>query len=104
MAEMTVTERFGARVRAAREEKGITPVQMAWRTKLSLELLESIEAGQYEPDLEEIDHIAKALGVPMSSLLDGLRSDGAVQPPVASPPLSPLHRLVRAAREWLSRR
>lgn len=102
MAEMTVTERFGARVRAAREEKGITPVQMAWRTELSAELLAAIEAGQHDPDLDEIMRISKALDLSMNTLLDELRPGGDVRRPLTQQRLSLFHRMVRAMREWLS--
>lgn len=103
MAEMTVRERFGARVRAARVALDLDLAQVAWKTQLSVPLLERIEAGQHDPDLDEIERLSKALNVPLPALIDDLLDTPPGTGPAKASAPTGLAGTLRSLRDWLRR-
>jgi transcriptional regulator with XRE-family HTH domain len=58
-------------LRAMREAKGLTQVQLAKRAKLTQSYLAEIETGtKKNPSLALLKRLAKALGVPVTELLE----------------------------------
>lgn len=65
---------LGARVRALREGRGLTRKVMAQQTGLSERFLADLEAGRGNISVVNLAHVAQALGVTASSLLEGSTS------------------------------
>jgi transcriptional regulator with XRE-family HTH domain len=59
-------------VRRLREEKGWTQAELARRARVSQPYLSQIEAGARgkSPGIRIVQHLAKALGVPVTALLE----------------------------------
>lgn len=60
---------FGARVRALRHEAGISQEDLAYAADLDRSYVGQVERGERNISLDNIYRLAKALGVPPSSLL-----------------------------------
>jgi len=54
---------LGVRVRALREESGMSQEQLAERARMTQSAIARLEAGGVEPRLETLDRIGDALGV-----------------------------------------
>lgn len=54
---------FGKKVRAAREDKGLTQSEVAGKAGLNTNYYACIERGEVNPSLEKIQNIVKALGL-----------------------------------------
>ena len=62
--------KLGAMVKARREAQGLTQTGLAKRAKVSQAYIASIEAGSRKnPSLAILQKLAKALGVPVTELL-----------------------------------
>ncbi len=61
-------EKFGARVRSLRSASGLTQEQLAERAGISVDFLSLVERGKNSPSFENLDDLADALGVSVSSL------------------------------------
>ena len=70
---------FGARVRAARNDAGLTPKALASLVGLSRSSIANVEAGRQRVPVHVIWKLADALGVPVSQLLPE-PSSGSVVP------------------------
>jgi transcriptional regulator with XRE-family HTH domain len=80
-------ESIGANIRRYREERGLSPTQLAAKAEISksyLSELENLKDGTKQPSADKLYLIANALGVAMSELL-GRRIITAprTQPPVS---------------------
>ncbi|MGN6727865.1 MAG: helix-turn-helix domain-containing protein [Tepidisphaeraceae bacterium] len=64
--------RFGKRVRALREGKGITQDALANACRLDRTYLSGIERGRRNPALRNVARIANALGVTLRDLFEGI--------------------------------
>ncbi|WP_082530599.1 helix-turn-helix domain-containing protein [Aeromicrobium sp. Root344] len=62
---------IGSRIRALRQQRGLTMQQLADNASISRRLLTQIEHGQANPSLVAITRIARQLGTDFTSLLDG---------------------------------
>ncbi len=62
---------MGARIREAREAKGITQTALAKKAGITREYVNKIEAGRHDPTVGKLDRIARALAVPMSLTILG---------------------------------
>lgn len=60
----------GANIRRIRKSKGLTQVDVAEIAEIAVNSLRLYEAGKRTPNLEQVQHIAKALGVEWLELVD----------------------------------
>jgi transcriptional regulator with XRE-family HTH domain len=65
-----VVRRFARRLRAARQDTGLTQATLAARAKLARPYLTQLEAGVREPSIVTVVKLAKALGVKPGALLE----------------------------------
>jgi len=57
-------------LRALREQKGMTQLQLATKARVAQGYVSALEAGQKKnPGIETLKKLAKALGVPVTELL-----------------------------------
>ena len=63
------TQEIGRRIKALREEKGWSQVQLVRLTGLSAVGISNYEAGKRRAPLEKLELIASALSVPLEALL-----------------------------------
>jgi transcriptional regulator with XRE-family HTH domain len=68
---MDLLGRFAANVRRLRAKKNLSQKTLADKVGISVSYVSMLERGQRSPPLETIERMAKALGVPPSSLLGG---------------------------------
>ena len=54
---------IGEHIKTIRKQKGITQKQLAERTGLSVNAIQSYEYGNYEPKIPQVERIAEALNV-----------------------------------------
>tara|TARA_B100000678_G_scaffold291620_1_gene309912 strand:+ start:9340 stop:9549 length:210 start_codon:yes stop_codon:yes gene_type:complete len=66
---MDIRKRFGARVRALREEKGWSQEELADRSGLHRTYISSVERGIRNPTITVVEQIAAALTFSMSELV-----------------------------------
>ena len=69
MARIPIERRFGERVRALRQEAGLSQEELALRLKLSRTYLSQLEAGRRNVSLRTAERIAHGLGVPLAELV-----------------------------------
>src|SRR6188508_879411 len=65
----TVTIRFGARVRTARQRQGLTLDGLAAAAGISRATLSNLERGEHSPSLTAATNVARALGLSLAQLL-----------------------------------
>ena len=61
---------MGTRIRRLRKAKGMSQAALAQRAHLTRVYITRLEAGQQDPSLSTINALAKALGVPVTALLE----------------------------------
>ncbi|HUI06392.1 MAG TPA: helix-turn-helix transcriptional regulator [Verrucomicrobiae bacterium] len=64
---------FGLNVRKQREARGLTQEALAEKADLDQTYISGIERGVRNPSILSIAKMAKALGVPLSQLTNGMR-------------------------------
>lgn len=69
---MDVLQKFGRRVREKRMSLGLSQEAFADKAHLDRTYISGIERGKRNVALRNIDAIAKALGVPIAELMDGV--------------------------------
>lgn len=73
---------IGEHIKNARRDRSMTLLTLAQAAGLTKGFISQVEAGKSNPSLASLERIARALGVPLSSLIDnnmGHRSDSAVK-------------------------
>ncbi|MEZ4563963.1 MAG: XRE family transcriptional regulator [Thermomicrobiales bacterium] len=65
----TASARFGARVREARSQQGLTLEELASAAGISRATLSNLERGEHSPSLNAATDVARALGVSLAQLL-----------------------------------
>jgi transcriptional regulator with XRE-family HTH domain len=70
--EVSVTEKFGQRVRELRKARGLSQEALADLCNLDRTYISGIERGLRNVALKNIEAIAQALGVPMSDLFEDI--------------------------------
>jgi transcriptional regulator with XRE-family HTH domain len=70
---MTLTERFGANLRRARQRAGISQAELALATELHRTAIWLLESGQRAPRLDTLVKLLSALECPADDLVEGLR-------------------------------
>ena len=78
---------FGRRVRALREERGLSQEKLAELANLHWTFLSGIERGRRNPGLNTLARLATALKIPLSSLVAGLADDVTPRTPSRKSPL-----------------
>jgi transcriptional regulator with XRE-family HTH domain len=69
--EAHVDVSIGARIKAARTAAGMTQMDVARRTDLSLQAVGDIERGIVrDPHISSLRQIARALGIPVTQMLE----------------------------------
>lgn len=63
---------LGARVRALRDERGLTQIDLALVSGMDRSQLAAIETGRRNVTLANLARLARALGVTLSQLFDGV--------------------------------
>ena len=58
------------KLKRMREAKGLSQADLARRAKITREYVNKLEAGRYDPTVGVIQRLAKALGVPVTALLE----------------------------------
>jgi transcriptional regulator with XRE-family HTH domain len=61
---------MGKRLKRLREAKAMSQAAVAKRAGLTREYVNKLEAGKQDPSLTTISALAKALGVPVTALLE----------------------------------
>lgn len=72
MREEAALLQFGQKIHSVRNERRISQEKLAELSELDRTYISSVERGQRNISILNIIKIADALGVPVSSLLDGL--------------------------------
>lgn len=67
---MTVTERFGMRIKELRVQQGISQEELGFRCHLSKNYISDVERGTRNVSLKAIDQFAKGLGITLKELFD----------------------------------
>lgn len=62
---------IGGNIRKARKIRGLTQIDVAEMAEIAVNSLRLYEAGKRTPNLEQLQHIARAIGVEWPSLVDG---------------------------------
>ena len=70
--DMDILERFGKRVREKRTALGLSQEAFADKANLDRTYISGIERGKRNVAIRNIDAIAKALGVSIAELMDGV--------------------------------
>lgn len=70
--EISVTEKFGQRVRTLRIERGLSQEELAHLCNLDRTYISGIERGIRNVALRNIEALAKGLGVPLSDLFEDI--------------------------------
>jgi transcriptional regulator with XRE-family HTH domain len=68
MDEQAELARFGKRVRQVREQEGVTVAGLAVRTGIDASQISALEAGLFNPTLDEMIDLAEGMGVQLSAL------------------------------------
>ena len=58
------------RLKKLRTAKGLSQEALAKRAKITREYVNKLEAGRYDPTMGTLQALAKALGVPVTELLE----------------------------------
>ena len=58
------------KLKKGRVAKGLSQYALAKKARISREYLNKLEAGRYDPTIAMLQRLAKALGVPMTALLE----------------------------------
>ena len=72
---MDLLQRFAANVRRLRAKRNLSQKALAERSGVSVSYVSMLERAQRSPPLETIEKLARALGVPPSTLLGKSRPD-----------------------------
>jgi transcriptional regulator with XRE-family HTH domain len=63
-------KRVAMRLKELREQRGLTQGELAAKARLSREYVLRLEAARQDPTLSTLEALAKALGVPVTALLE----------------------------------
>jgi transcriptional regulator with XRE-family HTH domain len=70
---MNISERFAANLAAQRKRVGISQEELASLAGLHRTQISLLETGKREPRLETMVKLAGGLGIPVATLVDGIR-------------------------------
>jgi transcriptional regulator with XRE-family HTH domain len=61
---------MGVRIRKLREARGMSQAVLAKKARITREYVNKLEAGRYDPTVGVLTKLARALGVPVTELLE----------------------------------
>jgi len=61
---------MGQRIKHLRKHRGLSQYALAKKAAISREYINKLEAGRYDPTVGTLTRLAKALGVPVTELLE----------------------------------
>ena len=67
---MTTPKRFGERLKALRERRGLTQEALAAKAGVARAYVARLEIGRHDPSLSRLHALARALGVKVSKLVE----------------------------------
>ena len=70
--QSTILERFGGRLRKLRTKRGVSQEAFALECGLDRTYISGIERGKRNVSLRNMEIIARALGISISEMMDGL--------------------------------
>ena len=70
---MTINKQLGYRIRYLRQNKGLSIEDLALEADINRNYLGDLERGTRNPTVVVLNKIAKALGVDLSTLFEGIR-------------------------------
>ena len=70
---MTINKQLGYRIRYLRQSKGLSIEALALEAEINRNYLGDLERGMRNPTVVVLNRIAKALGVDLSTLFEGIR-------------------------------
>ncbi|OPG98403.1 hypothetical protein B2I21_08620 [Chryseobacterium mucoviscidosis] len=82
---------IGLNIKKWRKERGLTQVQLAEKTNLSRSYVADIERERYNPSVETLETISKALNVKFSELVDANNPDPHEESELADIPIEKLN-------------
>lgn len=65
-----IKKKFGEKIRSIRKKKGLSQEELSFRASLHRTYISDIERGSRNVSLENIEKIAKALGISTKDLLE----------------------------------
>lgn len=74
--ELSIKQRFGLAIKQRRGELGISQEELAFRSGLHRTYISDIERGSRNLSLENIEKLAKALGISISTLFANYGIEG----------------------------
>ncbi|MFB2876665.1 helix-turn-helix domain-containing protein [Floridanema aerugineum] len=74
--ELSIKQRFGLAIKQRRGELGISQEELAFRSGLHRTYISDIERGSRNPSLENIEKLAKALEISLSTLFANYGIEG----------------------------
>ncbi|MEZ4856865.1 MAG: helix-turn-helix transcriptional regulator [Gelidibacter sp.] len=69
---MDIKNKIGKRIRELRNDKGVSQKDLAYNSDLDRSYIASVENGQRNISIVNLEKIAKALNVSLSNLFNGL--------------------------------
>jgi transcriptional regulator with XRE-family HTH domain len=73
IVQMDIRLQFGKRIRFLREQQSFTQEELAHRAEMNVTYLSDLERGRWNPTLEKIARLSKALRLSPSALLEGVK-------------------------------
>jgi transcriptional regulator with XRE-family HTH domain len=67
---MSTPRQLGMKLKQLREAKGMSQAALAKKAQLTREHVNRLEAGRHGPTMAVLQRLAKALGVPVTALLE----------------------------------
>ena len=72
---MTINKQIGKRIQYLRKQKGVSQLDLALDAGVNRNYLSDLERGERNPSLKVLVRIAEALGVDLSTLVQGVKED-----------------------------
>ena len=70
---MTINKQLGYRIRYLRQQKGLSIESLALEAEINRNYLGDLERGMRNPTVVVLNKIARALGIDLTTLFEGIR-------------------------------
>lgn len=78
---MNAQQHFGTALRRLRTDRDLTQEEVAFRADISVPYLRGLEAGRYNPTLNVIFDLGRALDIHPAAMLEGIPKDALTRDP-----------------------